>query len=101
MQAYKAAWFAFSVAPVLTHILENKWVAPENRVLRIISGSRRSNKRPEKLPNEKILKLYFTPNKPKRMRLVGHVAHMGEMREAHTILVGKSEGMRPLVRDRY
>lgn len=100
MQAYEATWLVFAVAPAPTSILGKKWVVSENRVLRIIFGSRRSNKRPEKLPNEKILKLYFTPDKPKRMRLVGDVARMGEMREGHTILVGKSEGRRPLVRAR-
>jgi hypothetical protein len=70
-------------------------------VLKITFGSRRSNKWSEKLPNEKFLELYFTRNKPKRMRWVGHVARMREMREAHTILVGKSEGRRPYVRARY
>jgi hypothetical protein len=64
-------------------------------VLRLIFGPR-SNKRTEELPNKKILKLYFTPNKPRTMRWVGHVEHIGEMREAHT----KSEGTRPLVRVR-
>jgi hypothetical protein len=29
---------------------------------------------------------------------VGHVAHMGEMRNAHKIMVGRSEGRRPLRR---
>jgi hypothetical protein len=33
-----------------------------------------------------------------RMRLAGHVARMGEMRNAHTILLGKPEGKRPLGR---
>jgi hypothetical protein len=67
-------------------------------VLRIILGPRRSSKRTEELPN-KILKLYFTPDKP-RMRWVGHVARTGEIREAHTVFVGKSEGTRQLVRAR-
>jgi hypothetical protein len=44
---------------------------------------------------------YPSPNiirviKSRRMRWVGHVAHMGEMRNAYKILVGKSEGKRPL-----
>jgi hypothetical protein len=30
------------------------------------------------------------------MRWVGHVASMGEMRNAYNILVGKPEGKRPL-----
>jgi hypothetical protein len=35
------------------------------------------------------------------MRWTGHVAGMGEMRNAYKILVGKPEGMRPLRRPRY
>ena len=31
-------------------------------------------------------------------RLTGHVAHMGERRDAHRVLVGKPEGRRPLGR---
>jgi len=41
--------------------------------------------------------LYTSPNitrvnKSKRMRLIGHVARMGEMRKAYIMLVGKPEG---------
>jgi hypothetical protein len=35
------------------------------------------------------------------MRWVGHVAHMGEMRNAYNILVGKLEGKRPVGRPRH
>jgi hypothetical protein len=38
--------------------------------------------------------------KSKRMRWAGHVARMGEMRNAYRILVGKPEGKRPLERPR-
>jgi hypothetical protein len=38
--------------------------------------------------------------KSRRMRWVGHVALMGEMRKAYNILVGKLEGKRPLGRHR-
>jgi hypothetical protein len=38
--------------------------------------------------------------KTKRMRWAGHVARMGETRNAHRILVGKPEGKRPLGRQR-
>jgi hypothetical protein len=31
----------------------------------------------------------------------GHVAHMGEMRNAYRVLVGKHEGPRPLRRPRH
>jgi hypothetical protein len=34
--------------------------------------------------------------KSKRMRWAGHVARMGEKRNAYRILVGKTEGKRPL-----
>jgi hypothetical protein len=36
-----------------------------------------------------------------RMGWAGHIAHMGEKRNAYKILVGKSKGMRPLVRQRH
>jgi hypothetical protein len=38
--------------------------------------------------------------KLRRMRWTGHVARMGEKRNAYRILVGKTEGKRPLVRHR-
>jgi len=38
--------------------------------------------------------------KPKRMRLVGHVACLRERRGIYRVLVGKSEGTRPLGRPR-
>jgi hypothetical protein len=49
--------------------------------------------------------LYASPNiirviKSRRMRWVGHVARMGEMRNVYKILVGKPEGKRPLRRSR-
>jgi hypothetical protein len=39
-------------------------------------------------------------NKKRRMRWAGHVTRMGEGREAYRVLVGKSEGKRPLGRPR-
>jgi transcription termination factor 2 len=38
--------------------------------------------------------------KSRRMRWAGHVARMGDTRNAYRILVGKSEGKRPLGRPR-
>jgi hypothetical protein len=38
--------------------------------------------------------------KSRRMRWAGHVARMGEKRNAYWILVGKREGKRPLGRQR-
>jgi hypothetical protein len=77
----------------------------ENRVLRRIFGPKRDELRGEwrKLHNEELHNLYFSPNiirmiKSRRMRWAGHVARMG--RTAYRILVGKSEGKRPLGRPR-
>jgi hypothetical protein len=36
--------------------------------------------------------------KSRRMRWAGHVAHVGEKRNAYRILVGKPEGKRPVGR---
>ena len=38
--------------------------------------------------------------KSKRMRLAGHIARMGERRGVYRVLVGKSEGKKPLGRPR-
>jgi hypothetical protein len=35
------------------------------------------------------------------MRWAGHIAHMGEMKDGYKVLVGKSEGKRPLGRSRH
>jgi len=49
--------------------------------------------------NEELFNLYFSLNVIKvtsrRMRWVGHVAHMGEIRNAYKFSVRKSEGKRP------
>ena len=42
----------------------------------------------------------FLVQKSRRMRWAGHVAHMGEDRGVHRVLVGKPEGKRPLGRPR-
>jgi hypothetical protein len=77
----------------------------ENRVLRRIFGPKRDEVTGgwRKLHNEELHGLYFSPSivrviKARRMRWAGHVAHMGEVRGAHNILVGKPEGKRPLGR---
>jgi hypothetical protein len=54
-----------------------------------------------KLDNEELHNLYWSPSiirmiKSRRIRWTGHVARMGEKRNAYRILVGKPEGKRPL-----
>jgi hypothetical protein len=51
-----------------------------------------------KLHNEELHDLYSSPSiitrriiKSRRMRMVGHVARMGEKRNAYRLLVGKQE----------
>jgi hypothetical protein len=77
----------------------------ENRVLRRIFGPKRNEVTGgrRKLHNEELHGLYSPPSiirviKARRMRWAGHVAHMGEVRGAYNILVGKPEGRRPLRR---
>jgi hypothetical protein len=80
----------------------------ENRVLRRIFGPKRDAVTGEwrKLHNEELCDLYSSPSiiriiKLKCMRWVGHVARKGEQRIAYRLLVGKSEGRRPLGRPRH
>ena len=79
----------------------------ENRVLRRVFGPTRDSVTGEwrKLHNEELSDLYSLPNivrvvKSRRMRCAGHVAHMGEGRVVHRVLIGKREGKRPLGRPR-
>jgi hypothetical protein len=74
----------------------------ENRVLRIF-GPKRDDVTGDwrKLHNEELYNLCSSPNmikmiKSRRTRWAGHVARMGEKRNAYSILVGKPEGKRPL-----
>jgi hypothetical protein len=80
----------------------------ENRVLRRIFGPKRDEVTGEwrRLHNEELNNLYSSPNiiqviKSRRMRWAGHVACMGEGRGAYRILVGRTEGRRPLGRPRH
>jgi hypothetical protein len=79
----------------------------ENRVLRKIFGPKRDEviRGWRKLHNEELHNLYYSPSiiriiKSRRMRWAGHVERMGEKRNACRILVGKTEGKRPLGRPR-
>jgi hypothetical protein len=79
----------------------------ENRMLRRIFGTKRDEVTGEwrKLHNEELHDLYSSPciiriMKLRRMRWAGHIARMGEKRNAYRLLVGKPEGGRPLGRSR-
>jgi hypothetical protein len=71
----------------------------ENRVLRRIFGPKRDEVTGEwrKLYNEELSDLYSSPSiikiiKSRRMRWAGHVARMGEKRNAYRLLVAEPEG---------
>jgi hypothetical protein len=77
----------------------------ENRVLRRLFGSKRDEIKGEwrKLHSGELHNLYSSPDiisqmKLRRMRWAGHVARMGEDRRVYKVLVGKTEGKRPLLR---
>jgi hypothetical protein len=79
----------------------------EKRVLRRIFGPKRDEVTGgwRKLHNEDLHNLYSSPSiirmiKSRRMRREGHVARTGERKNAHGILVGKSEGKRPVGKQR-
>jgi hypothetical protein len=74
----------------------------ENRMLRRIFGPKRDKETGgwRKLHNEELHNLYSSPGiirmiKSRRTRWTGHVARMGEKRNAYGIFVGKSEEKRP------
>jgi hypothetical protein len=74
----------------------------ENRVLRRIFGPKGDWR---KLHNEELHNLYSSliiirMIKSRRMRWAGHVARMGEKRNAYRILVAKPEGRKPLGKSR-
>jgi hypothetical protein len=79
----------------------------ENKVLRRIFGPKRDGVTGgwRKLHNEELPHLYSSPSiiriiKSRRVRWAGHVARMGEKRNAYRLLVGKTEGKRPLGRSK-
>ena len=79
----------------------------ENRLLRRLLGPKRVELTGEwgKIHNEELNDLYCSPNilrviKSRRMRWVGHGAHMGERKGVYRVLVGKPEEKRPLGRPR-
>jgi len=79
-----------------------------NRVLRKVFGPKRDELTGEwrKLHNEELNDLCSLANivrvvKSRRMRWAGHVAHMGEDRGVHRMLVGNPEEKKPLGRPRH
>ncbi|KAJ4446128.1 hypothetical protein ANN_12820 [Periplaneta americana] len=79
----------------------------ENKVLRKIFGAKRGEVTGgwRKLHNTELHALYYSPDiirniKSRRLRWAGHVARMGESRNAYRVLVGRPEGKRPLGRPR-
>jgi hypothetical protein len=77
----------------------------ENRVLRRRFGPKRDEVTGgwRKLHNEELHSVYSSPSitrmiKSRRMRWAGHVARMGEKRNAYRILMGKQEGEKLLGR---
>jgi len=59
-----------------------------------------------KLRNDELNDLYSSPDivrvmKSRRMRWAGHVARVGKRRGVYRVLVGKSEGKRPIWRPRH
>jgi hypothetical protein len=80
----------------------------ESRLLRRIFGPKRDDVTGgwRELHNEEHHNLYSSPSiirliKSRRSRCIGHVARMGEKRNAYRILKGKLEGKRPLGRPRF
>ncbi|KAJ4445190.1 hypothetical protein ANN_06991 [Periplaneta americana] len=77
----------------------------ENKVLRKIFGAKRNEVTGEwrNLHNTELHALYTSPDiirniKSRRLRWAGHVARMGESRNAYRVLVGRPEGRKPLGR---
>ena len=86
---------------------ERRLRAFENMVLRRVFGPKRDEVTGEwrKLHNEELRDIYSLPNivrvvKSRRIRWAGHVAHMGEGRGVHRVIVRKPERKRPLGRPR-
>jgi len=79
----------------------------ENRILRKIFGPKLDKVIGEwrELHNEELSYMYCSPNivrvlQSRTIRWVGHVVRMGEGTGVYRVLVGKSEGKRPLGRPR-
>ncbi|KAJ4436836.1 hypothetical protein ANN_16968 [Periplaneta americana] len=91
----------------LTFREEHRLRVFENKVLRKIFGAKSDEITGElrKLHNTELHSLYSLPDiirniKSRRLRWAGHVARMGESRNAYRVLVGRPAGKRPLGRPR-
>jgi hypothetical protein len=78
----------------------------EKRVLRMFGPKREEDGSWRKLHNDEFHSLYSSLNiikviKSSGMRWAGHVARMGEGRGVYRVLIGRSEGKRPLGRPRH
>jgi hypothetical protein len=85
---------------------EHRLRVSENRVFRIVGPKREEDRSWRKLHNYELHSLYSSPNivrmiKSRRMRWSEHVARMGEGKDVYRVLVGRSEGKRPLGRSRH
>ncbi|KAJ4447230.1 hypothetical protein ANN_09234 [Periplaneta americana] len=92
---------------ILTLREEHRLRVFENKVLGKIFGAKRDEVTGEwrKLHNTELHALYSSPDlirniKSRRLRWAGHVARMGESRNAYRVLVWRAEGKRPLGRPR-
>ncbi|KAJ4429379.1 hypothetical protein ANN_21536 [Periplaneta americana] len=92
---------------VTARSLEQRLRVFENKVLRKIYGVKRDDVTGKwrKLHNAELHALYSSPDvirniKSRRLRWAGHVARMGESRNAYRVLVGRPAGKRPLGRPR-
>ncbi|KAJ4448105.1 hypothetical protein ANN_10117 [Periplaneta americana] len=109
----------FYILPLREHAVQTKAILGElvrdeeglrvfeNKVLRKIFGAKRDEVTGEwrKLHNTELHALYSSPYiirniKSRRLRWAGHVARMGESRNAYSVLVGRPEVKRPLGRPR-
>jgi hypothetical protein len=80
----------------------------ENKVLSKILGPKRDEVTGgwRKLHNEELRELYSSPSiiriiRSRRMRWAGHVARIGEKKNAYRLMVVKPEGKRPIGRPRH
>jgi hypothetical protein len=73
-------------------------------VLRIFGPKREGDGSWRKLHNDELHRLYSSPNIVRMItsrRWAGHLARIGEGRGVYRVLVGRSEGKRPLGRPRH